>query len=255
MAGNRERQNIRMFSPEGLIVSPNSPRVSQPNAAPYGTRNTPKVEYGKLAPRNKQYYNIGAPTGAAEGGELDLACHHVVGWDIIWGFWNALITHKEYLVARCYLALFGAAQATTSKMEDQIKNKRFTAGADWEAQLCWKPNNIVRGPRDRSDDPNTESGLENKIDFQKARADLYKGRVSGLVGAGRQMAAYIDRGEIEKAKGAIQYFKSIQNEEIMEWDESTWAVDSQFPSFSQTKATAGGLTVVKPKWRIHIAKR
>jgi hypothetical protein len=243
-----------MFAKNGLIEKPNSPRPAQPSAAPYGNDFTPSVKIGDLKPRNQQYYNVGDPTGATAGMEVPLACHHVVGWDIIWGFWNAMITRKEYLVARSYLALFGAPQATTSKLENLIKTEKFVDGGNWLQMMCWKPNNIVRGPNDRSDDPNSNTGLENKIDFQKARSDIYEARVAGLVGAGRKMCQYISLGNVDHAKTAIAYFKSIQNEGIMEWDESIWAVDSGYPSFSRTKSDKGGFDVVRPKWRIHISK-
>lgn len=209
-----------MFAPNGLIVNPNAPRVGQPDGAPYGRGNIPEVQCGSLALRNSQYFNIGGPNGATAATTVPVACHHVVGWDIIAAFWNQLITKKEYLTARAYLSLFGPAQPSTSKLETQIKNNTFATGAGWEAQMCWKPNNIVRGPNDRSDDPNTASESEDKIDFQKARADIYGERVAGLKGAGRDMCAYIRLGNIDKAKAAIAYFKSIQNEAIMEWDES-----------------------------------
>jgi hypothetical protein len=243
-----------MFDKDGLIIKPNSPRVSQPDGAPYGKEHIPAVKCGTLAARNKQYYDIGKQGGATEAITVPLACHHVVGWDIIWGFWNALIKNEEFLVVRSYLALFGAAQPTTSKLESQIKAEKFKSGPEWERQLCWKPNNIVRGPEKRSDDPNDNVGLENKIDFQKARADIYGGRVAGLVVAGRDMCQYISSGNVAKAKEAVAYFKSIQNEEIMEWDEKIWAVDSQHPGYSSTPSSKGGFTVVQPKWRIHIAK-
>jgi hypothetical protein len=252
--GVSNKQDVCMFVTTGLIANPNAPRVAQPPAAPYGPANTPVVQCGNLAQRNRQYYKIGTPAGATAAISVPLACHHVIGWDIIWGFWNALITNEEFLVARSYLALFGAAQATTSKLESQIKNNKFVSGANWEQQLCWKPNNIVRGPNDRSDDPNANVGLENKIDFQKARADIYKGRVAGLAGAGRDMCEYIKSAKIDKAREAITYFKSIQNEEIMEWDESIWAVDSKLPGYSSTPSPAGGFLVVRPTWRIHISK-
>ncbi|HUA66871.1 MAG TPA: hypothetical protein VME24_13575, partial [Alphaproteobacteria bacterium] len=91
-------------------------------------------------------------------------------------------------------------------------------------------------------------------DFQKARADIYGGRVAGLVGAGRDMCQYIKSGNIAKAKDAITYFTSIRNEEIMEWDESTWAVDSKHPGYSSTKSAKGGFDVIRPKWRVHVSK-
>jgi hypothetical protein len=249
--GVSNKQAFCMFDKNGLIIKPNSPRVAQPDEAPYGKKYIPVVQCGNLKKRNQQSYNVGNATGATAAIGVDLACHHVVGWDVLWGFWNALITNEEFLVARSYLALFGVAQPTTSKMEAQIKVKKFVAGPTWEQQICWKPNNIVRGPEDRSDDPNSKTEPEEKIDFQKARTDIYGGRVASLVGAGRKMCQYMTTGKIEKAKEAIIYFTSIRNEEIMEWDESIWVVDSEYPGYSSIKDPAGGFKVTKPKWRIH----
>src|ERR1022692_1482659 len=168
-----------MFAPTGLIINPNNPRPAQNDwgGAPYGPLHTPVVTCGSLLPRNRNYFNINLPNGAVPGVAVNLACHHVVGWDILWGFWNKLITLKHFKEARSFLGLFGAPQATTKDLEKIIQKKQFnTRGANWEAQMCWHPRNIVRGPNDRSDDPNQNNKLEDKIDFKLAKADIYEGR-------------------------------------------------------------------------------
>src|SRR4051812_47973488 len=107
-----------MFGNDGLIEKPNTPRVSQAawGGAPYGTANTPAVTFQGLAARNQQYYNIGQPTGGMPLDTVNLACHHVVGWDVLWEFWNALIKNGDYLVARSLLAVHGVPQPTTANL-------------------------------------------------------------------------------------------------------------------------------------------
>lgn len=243
------------FSGAGLIINPNAPRVGQPvGTAPYGPAFTPAVTFGSLADRNQSHFAIGAVNGGLPGMTVDLACHHVVGWDVIWGFWNALINNKHYDTARDYLAALGIAKTATNKLEQQIKNNSFVDTLDVEQTLCWKPVNIVRGPNDRSDDPNANTTLASKIDFQMVGKHLYKGRIPPLVATGRVMVEYIGNGLEDKAIKAVQHFKTVRNEGIMEWDETLWAVDKAFPQYSNAPAPGGGFNIVRPKWRVHTAK-
>lgn len=216
---------------------------------PYGEPYTPKVEAKDLEKRNRKYYNIGQPHAGLPGTQVPLACHHVVGWDIIWGFWNAMIGRKNYNAARTYLSFFGAAKPTTVKMGADIEAGKFAGQSEWEVRMCWKPSNIVRGPEKRTDDPNAEKDMLKKIDFQNASTDLYGKRVAGLIGAGRAMCYYIKDGDPLHAEKAIEYFRSIQYSKIMEWDEKVWEVDPKSPTYSNAPSDKGGYTVVQPKWR------
>lgn len=208
---------------------------------------------GALKDRNSRHYRIGDPsgTGATAAVPVPLACHHVIGWDIIWGFWNAMIGRKEFKRARAYLAVCGVAQTETASLDKTVTSNSFNAGANWEAKLCWNPINLVRGPEDRSDDPNTNNTLQEKIDFQKAPADSYGKRIAGLVEAGHAMCDYINAPtNTAKADKAISYLTTIRSKPIMEWDESLWVVDKSHPDYSSTASPFGGFIVVRPRWKI-----
>jgi hypothetical protein len=175
----------------------------------------------------------------------------VIGWDVIWGFWNALIGQREFKSARAYLAICGVAQTLTAKLEKLVDKNAFNAGANWDAKLCWNPINLVRGPHDRSDDPNGLDTPREKIDFQRAPSNAYGGRVAKLVETGHAMCDYIDvPANAAKAAKAIRYLTSIRAAPIMEWDESLWVVNKTMPGYSNTPATAGGFLVVRPTWKI-----
>lgn len=243
------------FNTDGTIDNPNNPRPTQVNSgfACYGTVTLAQIDNtcGSLRERNQRFYNIGQTTGAVHAIQVPLACHHVIGWDVIWGFWNALIEQGDFKSARAYLAICGVAQPLTAKLEQQIKANAFNAGANWDAKLCWNPINLVRGPEKRSDDPNALTTLREKIDFQKAPTDAYGGRVAKLVETGYAMCDYIGvPANTAKATKAIKYLTSIRAEPIMEWDESLWMVNKTKPSYSSTPAAGGGFLVVHPTWKI-----
>lgn len=243
------------FNTSGLIVHPNNPRPTQAASgfACYGTVAVLAIDStcGGLRERNQRFYNIGSPGGAVAGISVPLACHHVIGWDVIWGFWNALITKGDFKLARAYLAVCGVPQTATAKLEQQVKSQSFVAGPTWDAQLCWNPINLVRGPEKRSDDPNGLPTPREKIDFRTANADIYGGRVAKLVEAGNDMCDYIDTpSNTAKAEKAIRYLTTIRSRPIMEWDESAWVVDKARPSYSSVPAGGGGLHVVHPTWKV-----
>lgn len=243
------------FGTNGIISNPNAPRPTQAASgfACYGALALAQIDStcGSLRERNQRYYNIGKPTGAVPGIAVPLACHHVIGWDVIWGFWNALIASGDFKKARAYLAICGVAQTETAKLEKQVKGNSFQAGPNWDAKLCWNPINLVRGPEDRSDDPNGLPTPREKIDFKLAPSDVYGGRVAKLVETGNAMCDYMDAPRnTAKAEKAIQYLRTIRAEPIMEWDESLWVVDKTRPGYSSTAAPGGGFLVVRPTWKI-----
>ena len=109
----------------------------------------------------------------------------------------------------------------------------------------------MRGPEDRSDDPNALPTPREKIDFKLAPAEAYGGRVAKLVETGNAMCDYIDTpGNATKATKAIAYLTSIRAEPLMEWDESLWVVDKTRPGYSSVPAIGGGFQVVRPTWKI-----
>ncbi len=245
------------FAPNGLITGPNAPRPTQiaSGFSCYDAVAVAQIDNscGSLRERNARHYRINDPdgTGAVPGIPVRLACHHVIGWDVIWGFWNALIGQGDYKLARAYLAICGVAQTKTAKLEKSVKRNSFNAGANWDAKLCWNPINLVRGPEDRSDDPNGNNNLVDKIDFQRAPSDVYGGRVATLVQIGRAMCVYIGNpAGTAKAKDAIKKLTALRGKEIMEWDESLWVVNKDMPNYSSTPALGGGFLVVNPTWKI-----
>ncbi|HUB89581.1 MAG TPA: hypothetical protein VMA74_07605 [Dyella sp.] len=243
-----------MFNGNGLIVNPNNPRPAQPAGDPYGQAYTPQVRFDSLRDRNRRNFNIGQPNGGMPAMTVDLACHHVIGWDILWGFWNRLISDEAFELARKHLALFGVPQTATKNMAKDMGKGTWADQWGCEAKMCWKPNNIVRGPNDRSDDPNINPELENKIDFKMVSDSVYKGRLPLLCETGRYMVRFITDGTVTYAEKAIDYLHSIRAAKIMEWSEDLWVVDETFPGYSNTPAIGGGFAVVRPTWKIHASR-
>ena len=212
------------------------------------------VHAASLNAKNRKDFNIDMPNGAVAATEVPMTCHHVISWQILRGFWNKLIIDKHYNLARDWLAVCGVAKTETYELKDKINAEDFpdiaeSSWNDWDALICWNPINIVRGPGNRSDDPNVGNGtLANTIDFQLAPADAYKNRLAGLTEAGRKMCNFIDsslgRNKLD-ADNAIAYLSSIRWGKIMDWDEKFWIIDRNSPRYSQIDAN-----VVHPTWRV-----
>ncbi|MET0388357.1 MAG: hypothetical protein ABW321_20465 [Polyangiales bacterium] len=245
-----------MLNDDGTISNPNNPRPQTRGSgyAVYDAQQTPSVECSALADRNQRYFNIGGEHGAQAKTTVDLACHHVIGWDILAEFWNALIRERHFNGARDWLGVYGIPKAATGRFEHHIQAATFVSFADQlgplEARLCWNPLNIVRGPRDRSDDPNKAKGRQ-RIDFSVAPAGIYQGRVARLVEAGNHMCDYSQSSQTAKADAAIRILASQRGKSIMEWDETLWGVDSNYPGYARTRSPKGGFNVRVPQWRIY----
>lgn len=245
------------MSKDYLIVEGDRP--DQPQSEPYDSLHTPQVRFDSLSERNKPYFNIGKQNGGTSAMTVDLACHHVIPWKILYKFWNSLINRENFVLARKYLALFGVPQTKTVNMKKDMLNNKLKK-SDFMTAMCWKPNNIVRGPMHRSDDPayKPEADLMSQIDFQSVDSQFYKGRLPLLCEAGRNMVRFIDDGNEITAQRAIVSLNlnQIKASKIMEWDESLWVVDAIYPGYSNAHANSGGgFDVVKPKWKVHVKRR
>jgi hypothetical protein len=233
-------------------------RPAVPTDKPYSP--PPTVTFGSLNTKNQPHFAVGVTHGGMPAQGVDLALHHVVGWDIIWNFWNKLIRHEQYEHARKYLALFGAAQATTANLASLCAKNKFVAQSAWNQMMCWKQNNLVRGPADRSDDPNVNTTLVDKIDFKKVGKNAYHGQLVALRTLGEQMCEIIATPANSKLPDAtlnkiMEGWKLIQAKPLMEWDEDLWMIDDSFPKYSNTPDPVnGGFVVVKPKWKIRSAR-
>jgi hypothetical protein len=58
---------------------------------------------------------------------------------------------------------------------------------------------------------------------------------------------------VRLAEDAVNHHQRVQAQGIMEWLENLWAVDPQFPGYSNTpNPILGGFVVVKPRWKMLI---
>lgn len=213
--------------------------------------DVPEVYSEDLSERTRHYFKNAQPRT-----EVDLACHHVISWSIIQSFWNRLTqssatetktqANKRLELLRTYLSTFGVPKPQLANMANDIVESRFKAKEDWGPRICWSPNNLVVGPRSRSDDPG------EAIDFALAPADIYGGRVSALRSAGRAMEEYVANGSLAQAERAVVHFSSIRHEKLMSWDEEVWAIDVHSPRY---EASANHGAPVQPLWRVREATK
>jgi hypothetical protein len=202
-----------------------------------------------LSDRTRCYYKA-----AGAGTTVDMACHHVIPWNVIPAFWNCVCelktgeskttTNRRYEILRTYLSTFGVPKPQLKDLGKDMQERNFKAREDWGARVCWSPNNLVIGPKSRSDDPGPE------LDFPLAPADIYGGRVSALRAAGRNMENFTKTGNLDLADRAVQHFSSIRHLRLMEWNEQVWMIAHQSPHYAPSKNHG---IPVQPKWRVRNA--
>ena len=120
----------------------NGNRPDQPRGGNY---EAPHINVHLL--RHQGLYSEAAPDL-----ELPLALHHVIPWEFLWHFWNALIGQQYYDTARDFLSVYGFHKAQTESWISNMEARRFidpTVGRI-EQRLCWAEWNLVRGPAHRT---------------------------------------------------------------------------------------------------------
>ena len=161
-------------------------RPDQPNRPPY----TDKPESARLSGLR----TLGKYAQAGPNQKLELALHHVVPWNVLRDFWNALARVAAYDQLRDFAALFGRAKEQTKYWPTDMRTGRFDDrhGADDFAQaLCWWPWNLVRGPKNRTSQ-RTDQGVAG-TDPGEGIDDLSRGNgrnavhILALVQVGRDM--------------------------------------------------------------------
>ena len=202
-----------------------------------------------LSDRTRHYYKAAGP-----GTTVDMACHHVISWNIIQAFWNCLCeakasesktnTDRRHEILRTYLSTFGVPKPQLKDMAKEMQDGKFKAKEDWGARICWSANNLVIGPKTRSDDPGSS------LDFPLAPADIYGGRVSALRAAGRNMTDFTSTGNLDLADRAVQHFSGIRHQKIMEWDEEVWTIAAESPHYAPSQNHGAP---IQPTWRVRNA--
>ena len=119
-------------------------RPSQPSTGNYVA---PRIVARDLIHRGK-YAADTTPIGIG----LPLALHHIIPWEHLWAFWNAMIEAKFYEAARDFLAILGVPKTLSDKpINDMKKGTYLNASYYYDVLICWGEWNLVRGPQFRTD--------------------------------------------------------------------------------------------------------
>jgi hypothetical protein len=225
-------------------------RPNQPRDAIY---DAPQVRVADLRHQGK-YAN------AAAARTLDMALHHVIPWEYLWNFWNAMVRRKYYGAARDFLALFGFPKATTAGWVKDMERNTFadpTLG-EIESEMCWWPWNLVRGPKYRTTaaldrrQPGIDPGAE--IDDMHWRSGDAAPRLKKLVVIGKFMHETTQKLQSEnKAKyvsekdlsTVIRSWSSLAREPIVEFNPEMWRIETG--SSDYFNPGSGGI-VSHPRW-------
>ncbi len=222
-------------------------RPSTPSRPPY---TAPTVLVSSLS-------HAGLYDGAAATTTLPLALHHIVPWESLWGFWNALVGAGYTDAARDYATLFGFAKASTAGWGTDMAAKRFVdpTNGGLEVAMCWRPWNLVRGPQWRPQaDEEKKNGRPVKpamdpgsdIDDMSHGAGKHAGHIKLMVEVGVVMKAFLPATTSETAVSkVIRSWTSLARHDLIEFDPKNWRVetkgDKYVPSVNHSDP-------VHPKW-------
>jgi hypothetical protein len=191
--------------------------------------------------------NVGGqyPEGEISTGSLPLALHHVIPWNLLRAFWNAMQSNNYWTPMAVYGSMVGVAQATMTGFTTGMKQSKFGDPIDLDEKICWAPWNLVRGPRKRSDDPGEE--LDDMQSSYGAAANNQ--RIKFLIARGTEMQRLVAAMPREDAvRDLVESMKrTLNRKRIMEFDRNIWRVGSDSPDFVSANRDA---FAVEPLWHI-----
>jgi hypothetical protein len=199
---------------------------------------------------------------AAPDLELPLALHHVIPWEFLWHFWNALIGQQYYDAARDFLSIYGFHKAQTESWISNMEARRFSDPnvGGIEQRLCWAEWNLVRGPAHRT---TAESEGANKPgidpgpdldDMQRGAAADDAGRIRQLLDIGRFMSnititmnLHNYNKDINKKvlKDKIRSWTVLAHQPLIEFNPNMWSIETRSPPYSPSVDHS---KVVHPLW-------
>ena len=225
----------------------NGSRPNQPGGEAY---RTPMIPVANLKHQGKY---AGAPS--AQG--LPLALHHVIPWEVLWNFWNAMVRRKYYGAARDYLSLFGFAKARTKAWTDAMARGAFDdpSVGGIETNMCWWEWNLVRGPEHRTQASlgDTSSGTDPgaELDDMHFGAGKDGPRIKGLIAIGHVMKAQTrllaNSGSVAEnvLSNTIRSWTATARAKIVEFEPAMWQVETKSPAFTQPGNHA---SPIHPRW-------
>jgi hypothetical protein len=235
-----------VFNPNGTLTNA---RPGQPNVGNYVS---PNILVNTLTTGDR--YN-----GAPPGQTLPLALHHVSPWEILWKYWNALVGREWYTALRDFLAILGVSKAQTAYLPTEMGKTQFADrgfnGTNLDVIICWSEWNLVRGPSNRSDDPNQQTTLANKVDFRGYTKGNTGARLAALVEMADEMIAIISNPSYPQKESlhsaTVRSWMQLAKNSLVEFDATMWRIDKNAPPYNNP---GGGAVITHPQWRLD-AKR
>jgi hypothetical protein len=230
------------FNNDGKLTNA---RPAQPNVGNYVT---PAINVHGLQVRD--LYST-APVGQT----LPLALHHVSPWELLWKYWNSLVDREWYSALRDFLAILGVKKAETAYLPGEMSKNRFVdrgfGGMNLDVIICWSEWNLVRGPSNRSDDPNQQTQLVNKVDFRGYTKGDTGARLAALVAMADEMLAVFNNpsypGKESLHSSKIRSWSALARQSLVEFDASMWRIDKNSPPYFNP---GGGAVITHPLWRL-----
>jgi hypothetical protein len=170
-----------------------------------------------------------------------------------------MISRGWYGAARDFLSLYGVAKSETAGYFTDMKKNRFVDPDNWDQLICWKPWNLVRGPANRTDDPNqynvanrASANFRKVLDFENYKTGPNSDRISAVIVVGTTMYEVIKNPpyppkEKDLSSMVRSWHQLVQNYAIIEWDASMWLIDTDSPDYV---APVGGSVPVHPAWYV-----
>ncbi len=213
-------------------------RPSQPSTGNYVA---PRIVARDLIHRGK-YAADTTPIGIG----LPLALHHIVPWEHLWAFWNAMIEAEFYGAARDFLAILGVPKALSDKpINDMKKGTYLNASYYYDVLICWSEWNLVRGPQFRTDASKPEGDPGAALDDMHWGAGKESKRIKNIAELDVVITTYTARMQNEKQLcREIRSWSELARNSLVEFIPGMWTIETK----SEDYVPGGHANAIHPRW-------
>ena len=214
---------------------------ARPNQPGGGNYATPTIIARNLNHRGKYAADV-TPAGIA----LPLALHHIIPWEHLWGFWNAMITAEFDQAARDFLSILGVSKSLTADPLNQMRKGTFAnAMYDYDTIICWGEWNVVRGPQFRTPAGTPGGDPGANVDDMHWGAGKHAKRVQDIAELDVVILRYTNQMQDEKQLcREIRSWTELARNSLVEFNEDQWYIETKSPDY----VPGGGAAAVHPRW-------
>jgi len=212
-------------------------RPAQPGGGNYAA---PVIIARDLNVRGK--YNADVTPG---GIPLPLALHHIVPWEHLWTFWNAMVRAEFHDSARDFLSILGVPKAMTATPFKRIRAGTFHDPDDYHVLICWAQWNLVRGPAWRTEPGKPGADPGPNVDDMSKGAREHADRIKSIAELDVVITTYTEkmRNETQLSR-EIRSWSQLARNDLVEFIPEMWWIETK----SSNYVPGGMLPAIHPRW-------